>query len=98
MKNQTTAKKILLVDHQKNPFASLFRGRRSPIVQVSSCVEGATELQERDFSLILLDHQVRNNQAERVDLIQEHAEKNNISIFFCSPNYSDLLSYSASMP
>ena len=100
MKNQATAKKILLVDHQENLLASVLRGRHSPIVQVSSCIEAISKLAEQalSFSLILLDHQVRINEAEKLDSIKQHAQTHNISIFFCSPNYSDLLSYSTPMP
>lgn len=95
MKNPVTAQKILLVDHQDNVLASVLSGKYSPIVQVSSCVEGIKALIKENFSLILLNHQVRMNKREKLDLIREYAETNNISIFFCSPNYSDLLSYSA---
>lgn len=100
MKNQATAKKILLVDHQENLLALALRGKYSPIVQVSSCIEAISKLAEQalSFSLILLDHQVRINEVDMLDSIREYARKHNISIFFCSPNYSDLLSYSTPMP
>lgn len=91
MQNSTTAKKILLVDHQENIFASVFSGKG--LVQVPSCIEAINKLVEQafSFSLILLNHQVRINEVEMLGLIKEQAKKNNIKVFFCSQNYLDLL-------
>ncbi len=91
MKNPTTAKKILLVDYQENILASVLSG--NGLVQVSSCIEAINKLVEQafSFSLILLNHQVRVNEVEMLDSIKKQAKKNNIKIFFCSPNYLDLL-------